>query len=126
MTRLFKKLLLASIALAGGIVNAAQPLEVILFPGAANWPLWVAQERGFFAANGLEVKLTFTPNSVHLMREILAGKYQLGHAGFAGHDLVDGLRDARRPGEGRAGALGSGGFRSQLVRPVLLLRERFG
>jgi len=82
MTRLFAKLLLASIALAGGIVNAAQPLEVILFPGAANWPLWVAQEKGFFAANGLEVKLTFTPNSVHLMRELLAGKYQLGHAGF--------------------------------------------
>ena len=62
--------------------SAAQALEVILFPGAANWPLWVAQEKGFFAANGLEVKLTFTPNSMHLMREILAGKFQLGHAGF--------------------------------------------
>ncbi len=82
MTRRFTKLLLASIALAGGIVNAAPPLEVIIFPGATTWPLWVAQEKGFFAANGLDVNLTVTPNSVELMRSLLAGKYQLAHAAF--------------------------------------------
>jgi ABC-type nitrate/sulfonate/bicarbonate transport system substrate-binding protein len=80
--RLLAPLLVAAAAAASANASATQALEVLLFPGAANWPLWVAQEKGFFAANGLEVKLTFTPNSVHLMREVLAGKYQLGHAGF--------------------------------------------
>ncbi len=82
MRRTLARLLVAAGAAVSMNASAAQALEVLLFPGAANWPLWIAQEKGFFAANGLEVKLTFTPNSVHLMREILAGKYQLGHAGF--------------------------------------------
>jgi ABC-type nitrate/sulfonate/bicarbonate transport system substrate-binding protein len=82
MMRLLEKLMLAAAAAAAGIASATQPLEVIIFPGATTWPLWVAQEKGFFAANGLDVNLTVTPNSVELMRSLLAGKYQLAHAAF--------------------------------------------
>ena len=35
-----------------------KPVNVIVFPGGFNWPIWVAQEKGLFASNGVEVKLT--------------------------------------------------------------------
>lgn len=56
---------------------AAAPLEVIVFPGGFNWPLWVGQEKGFFAANGVEVKITPTPNSVFQMENLAAGKFDI-------------------------------------------------
>ncbi len=48
-------------------------LRVIAFPGASSWPLWVGQQKGFFAAQGLELSLSITPNSVHMARELYAG-----------------------------------------------------
>src|ERR1700751_2840615 len=48
-------------------------LNVIAFPGASNWPLWAGQQKGFFAAQGLEMSLSITPNSVHMARELYAG-----------------------------------------------------
>ena len=56
---------------------AAQPLEVIVFPGGFNWPLWVGNEKGFFAENGLEVKMTPTPGSVFQMQNLAAGKFDI-------------------------------------------------
>jgi ABC-type nitrate/sulfonate/bicarbonate transport system substrate-binding protein len=26
-----------------------EPVSVIVFPGGFNWPIWVAQEKGYFA-----------------------------------------------------------------------------
>ena len=63
--------------LAQGAAWAAAPLEVIVFPGGFNWPLWVGQEKGFFAGNGLEVKITPTPNSVFQMQNLAAGKFDI-------------------------------------------------
>ena len=40
-----------------------QVLRVNIFPGGFNWPIWVAQEKGFFAKHGVEVKTINTPNS---------------------------------------------------------------
>lgn len=62
--------------------TAAQALEVIVFPGGFNWPLWVANEKGFFAANGLEVKITPTPNSVFQIQNLVAGKFDLAFSTF--------------------------------------------
>src|SRR5439155_13898150 len=31
-------------------------LSVIVFPGGFNWPIWAAQEQGYFARGGVEVK----------------------------------------------------------------------
>ncbi|MGZ5569790.1 MAG: ABC transporter substrate-binding protein [Usitatibacter sp.] len=64
-------------ALVQGAAWAAVPLEVIVFPGGFNWPLWVGQEKGFFAANGMEVKITPTPNSVFQMQNLAAGKFDI-------------------------------------------------
>ena len=71
---------------------AAEPLNVILFPGGANWTLWVAQEKGFFAQQGLEVKLTPTPNSVYLMQNLAAGKFDIA---FAAIDNVVGYQEGQ-------------------------------
>jgi ABC-type nitrate/sulfonate/bicarbonate transport system substrate-binding protein len=60
-----------------GAASAATPLEVIVFPGGFNWPLWVGQEKGFFADNGVEVKITPTPNSVYQIENLVAGKFAI-------------------------------------------------
>jgi ABC-type nitrate/sulfonate/bicarbonate transport system substrate-binding protein len=60
-------------------LRQAQPvgLNVIAFPGASNWPLWAAQQKGFFAREGLGISLSITPNSVHMARELHAGRAQI-------------------------------------------------
>src|SRR5690242_20200836 len=35
--------------------RALAPVNLIVFPGGFNWPVWVAQEKGFFARNGIAV-----------------------------------------------------------------------
>ncbi len=70
-------------AAAFATAAAAQtPLRVMLFPGAQNLPMWVAEDKGFFAAEGLAVKLTPTPGSVILIRSILQGEQDIGLAAF--------------------------------------------
>jgi len=40
------------------------PINLMVFAGAFNWPVWVAQDRGLFARNGLTINVTETPGSV--------------------------------------------------------------
>lgn len=54
-----------------------QPVSVIVFPGGFNWPIWIAQEKGFFAKDGIEVKLTPTPNSVFQLTNLIDGKFDI-------------------------------------------------
>lgn len=58
-------------------VPAGKPLEVIVFPGGFNLPLWVAQDQGFFQANGIAVKVTPTPTSVFQMKGLLDGTFDI-------------------------------------------------
>lgn len=39
-------------------------IRLVVFPGAFNWPLWVAQERGLFARYGVAVDVIEIPGSV--------------------------------------------------------------
>jgi ABC-type nitrate/sulfonate/bicarbonate transport system substrate-binding protein len=68
-------------AFAVSTVAAAAPstthLEVIVFAGGFNWPIWVAQEKGFFRENGVEVNLTPTPGSVYQMVNLIDGKFDI-------------------------------------------------
>jgi ABC-type nitrate/sulfonate/bicarbonate transport system substrate-binding protein len=57
--------------------QAAKPLELIVFGGGLNWPIWIAQERGFFARNNVSVNLTQTPNSVFMVQNLVAGKFDI-------------------------------------------------
>jgi len=59
---------------------AAEPLcklVVNVFPGGFNWPSFVAQEKGFFAQNGLEVALQSTRNSVAQMTGLSQGNFDM-------------------------------------------------
>src|SRR5579883_248442 len=61
-------------------VRAAEikPLEVIVFAGGFNWPIWAAQKEGYFARNGVEVHLTPTPGSEYQLKNLIEGKFDIG------------------------------------------------
>jgi ABC-type nitrate/sulfonate/bicarbonate transport system substrate-binding protein len=71
-------LTLAAVTAASAQAQSLQPVSVIVFPGGFNWPIWVAQARGYFADNGIEVKLTPTPNSVFQLTGLIEGKFDIG------------------------------------------------
>jgi ABC-type nitrate/sulfonate/bicarbonate transport system substrate-binding protein len=56
-----------------GASGAAKPVNVIVFPGGFNWPIWVAQERGLFAARGIAVDVAVTPGSVFQWTRLAMG-----------------------------------------------------
>jgi ABC-type nitrate/sulfonate/bicarbonate transport system substrate-binding protein len=60
-----------------GTAETLLPISVIVFPGGFNWPLWVAQDEGYFARDGVEVELTNTPNSAFQLTNLIAGKFDI-------------------------------------------------
>ena len=76
-----------------------QTVNVIVFPGGFNWPIWVAQAKGFFSENRIEVALTLTPNSVFQLTGLIGGKFDIAMTG------IDNLI-AYREGQGEVQVLG--------------------
>jgi ABC-type nitrate/sulfonate/bicarbonate transport system substrate-binding protein len=74
-------------------------VNLIVFPGGFNWPIWVAQEKGLFAQNGIEVKITPTPSSVFQLTNLIDGKFDIAMT------AIDNLI-AYREGQGEAPKLG--------------------
>ena len=74
-------------AFVGGISTAAllgparadTKLDVIVFQGLQNLPLFAAQTKGFFARRGLEVELKITPTSDEMRNGLAEGRYQIAH-----------------------------------------------
>jgi ABC-type nitrate/sulfonate/bicarbonate transport system substrate-binding protein len=64
------------------LVHAQSPLRVISFPGGANLPLWVAEDKGLFAREHLAVKLSPTPNSVDLVQSLINNDEDIAIAAF--------------------------------------------
>jgi ABC-type nitrate/sulfonate/bicarbonate transport system substrate-binding protein len=65
-------------ATLGAVPAGAQThLDMIGFGGASNLPVWVAQDRGLFAKEGLDIKLDATQGSIAQMQNLMAGKYQI-------------------------------------------------
>lgn len=54
-------------------------LRVSVFAGAANLPIFAAQERGFFQRQGLSVEVVNTPNSREQMQGLITGEHQIVH-----------------------------------------------
>ncbi len=42
-----------------------------------NWPIWAAEEKGFFARNNVSVKVTPTPNSQFQLTNLIDGKFDI-------------------------------------------------
>lgn len=60
--------------------QSEQLLKITVFPGAQNLPLWVAQEKGFFREQGLNIDVTFTMNSTNLRTGLMEGKFNIAHS----------------------------------------------
>jgi len=69
-------------AAGASLAQGLKALELIAFAGGGNWPIWAAQEKGLFAKNGIAVKLSFTPNSVEQIRNLMNGAYDLGTTAY--------------------------------------------
>ena len=52
-------------------------VTVNVFPGGFNWPIFVGQDKGFFAANGIAVEVQGTPDSVTQMTGFSLGKFDI-------------------------------------------------
>ena len=59
--------------------QGAAPLKVMTFPGLSNYPIFVAQEKGFFAKHGIAMELLYTPNSQTQRQGLAEGKHQIIH-----------------------------------------------
>ncbi|HZP86569.1 MAG TPA: ABC transporter substrate-binding protein, partial [Burkholderiales bacterium] len=57
-------------------------MRVILFPGGATVPMWVAQEKGLFDKQGLAIELALTPSSVFLAESLMKGDQDVALATF--------------------------------------------
>jgi len=85
----FRRALLSAgflvVSLSFCLTAAAQvvrPLNVIVFGGGMNWPLWVAQEQGLFTRNDLAVTVINTPNSVFQISGLQEGKFDIAMTTF--------------------------------------------
>jgi ABC-type nitrate/sulfonate/bicarbonate transport system substrate-binding protein len=74
------------------LIPAETPLRVIGFPGGANLPLWVAEDKGLFAREHLAVILSPTPNSVVLVQSLVNDEQDIALAAF---DNVVAYREAQ-------------------------------
>jgi ABC-type nitrate/sulfonate/bicarbonate transport system substrate-binding protein len=74
-------------------------IRLVVFPGTFNWPVWVAQKKGWFADEGVEVAVTPTPGSVFQLSGLIEGTFDLAIT------LVDNVV-AYRSGQGEVPVLG--------------------
>lgn len=58
---------------------AATKLDVMIFAGVQNLPLFAAQAQGYFARRGLAVQTHVAPGSQELRDGLAAGRYQIVH-----------------------------------------------
>ena len=84
---------LAAATLCG--TASAQTIEAIVFAGNSAMPLYVAQDKGYFAREGLSVNVHPTPSSGFQMANLIAGKFHV--AGTAIDNLI-----AYQEGQGTA------------------------
>ena len=78
--KLTLELLLLSICLTLAAPLPAQTIRVgVISESANNWPLWVAEARGLFRAEGLQVKVVVTGEAQHQLRELEAGNLEITH-----------------------------------------------
>lgn len=87
------------VVLTGTASAAPTPLKVIVFPGGFNFPIWVAQDKGFFADHKVAVEITPTPSSSFQMSGLIDGKFDIAMTAF--DNLV-----AYREGQGEVNKVG--------------------
>ncbi len=101
-SRLRRSMLVAAcVALIGSAAGAQekQPLRLVAFAGASNWPVWIGQKNGFFANENLDVTIEITPNSRQMASDVFGGKYDIALTSIDNVvSYVEGQGDLRLPG----------------------------
>jgi ABC-type nitrate/sulfonate/bicarbonate transport system substrate-binding protein len=72
-------------ALAAGVAGQAlaqTEMRMVSFSGATNVPGWIADEKGFFAKEGLKVPQSITRGSVEQVKDLMSGKFQVMSSAF--------------------------------------------
>jgi len=59
-----------------------KPVSLVAFPSPHNWPIWVAQEKGYFDRNGIAVTLVAAPNSKFQLAGLIDGKFDVAMTGI--------------------------------------------
>lgn len=77
-----KQAIAVPLDLGPAVAQGATPISVVTFPSPHNWPIWVAQEKGYFDRNGLAVTLAPTPSSEFLMTGLINGEFDIAMAGI--------------------------------------------
>jgi ABC-type nitrate/sulfonate/bicarbonate transport system substrate-binding protein len=57
--------------------QAGDTLQVIVFGGGFNLPIWAAQEQGFFEDESVSVELTNTPGSAFQLQNLIDGNFDI-------------------------------------------------
>ncbi len=108
-------------ALAGCATQTPAPandpvtLKVNVFRGASNIPIYMAQEKGYFARRGITLEMQFTPNSDEQRKGLAAGRFDIAHA--AVDNAIAMVEVAKADVIIVAG--GDGGMNELLVRPEI-------
>lgn len=80
--------------------QAARPLRVVAFAGASNWPMWIGEAKGFFAAQNLAVTLALTPNSRQMAADVFGGTFDIALTSIDNVvAYVEGQGEAELPGQ---------------------------
>lgn len=61
---------------------AAEPLRVMGFGGSSNWPVFVAQDKGFFERERLEVRLLTAADSATQLASLTEGRIDIAMTAF--------------------------------------------
>ena len=76
---------LVSLALAGSSSQAQAPKKVrvgSVGATAVNWPVFVAQERGLFTAEGLDCEVIYVGNVANTVQQLVAGAFDVANSTF--------------------------------------------
>ena len=92
--------------------NDPVTLRVNVFRGASNLPIYMAQEKGYFARRGITLQMFFTPNSTQQRAGLAAGSFEIAPA--AVDNTVAMIEVAKADAVIVAG--GDGGMNEVLVR----------
>ncbi len=80
--------------------QAARALKVVAFAGASNWPMWIGEAKGFFAAEGLAPTLALTPNSRQMAADVFGGTFDIALTSIDNVvAYVEGQGEAQLPGQ---------------------------
>lgn len=96
-------------------------LDIVTFGGTSNLPIWVAMDKGLFAKQGLDIKQDITKGSVAEIKNIMAGKYQIGSTSFDNSiAYTEGQADVKIDNYDIVGVAGvHSGMNSIVVRPEI-------